>query len=53
MIGIFLIVLIFFLWFRAIGTANDKSPVDRMGEMVSGKPMKKEEPKEPEEKPEK
>ena len=41
----FLIVLIFFLVFRAVGTANDKSPVDRMGEMISGKPMKKKEQK--------
>ena len=44
MIGAFIIVLIFFLSFRAIGTANKKSPLDRMGEMISWKPMEKEEP---------
>lgn len=43
----FIIVFIFFLVFRAIGTANDKSPVDRMWEMVSWKSMKKEEPEKP------
>jgi len=34
MIGAFLIVLIFFLGFRAIGTSTDKKkPSDRMAEM--------------------
>ena len=41
MILTFIIVFIFFIVFRAIGTANDKSPLDRMGEMLSWKPMEK------------
>lgn len=35
MIGAFIIVLVFFLGFRAIGTSTDKKkPTDKMGEMM-------------------
>lgn len=46
MISVFVIWIIVVITFRAVGTSHeDKSPIDRFGEIVSNKPIEKKEHK--------
>lgn len=46
MISVFIIGIIVVIAFRAVWTSHeDKSPIDRFGEIVSNKPEEKKEPK--------